>query len=57
MMYSVTLVKVAGVKQSVAVVEEGVEDHQESHQLCHHPGSKLYYYNYHFSHSYHFHST
>ena len=32
------LVEVACVKQSVAVVEQGVEDHQEGHQLCHHPG-------------------
>ena len=55
--YSVTLVEVARVEQSVTVVEEGIEDHQESHQLCHHPGGKLYYHNYHFYHSYHFHST
>ena len=48
MIYSVTLVEVARVEQSVAVVEEDVEDHKESHQLCHHPGNKLCYYNCHF---------
>ena len=35
----ISLVEVARVKQSVAVVEEDVEDHQEGHQLSHHPGN------------------
>ena len=38
---TMSLVKSSRVKQPVAVVEQGVEDRQEGHQLQHHPGQSL----------------
>ena len=38
---TMSLVKSTRVKQPVAVVEQGVKDRQEGHQLHHHPGQRL----------------
>ena len=38
---TMSLVKSSRVKQPVAVVEQGVKDRQEGHQLQHHPGQGL----------------
>ena len=37
LVHLVVLVEASGVKEAVGVVEHGVEDHQENHQLQHHP--------------------